>query len=107
MLYMKVKTVSPKNSHRKEKNIYFHFVSIWDNGCSLNLWASFYDICKSIIMFYTSNLYSALCELYISTIGRKLTNEHKRKSAFALFWRLTTIPNVSQFGEKLMLRELE
>lgn len=30
-------------------------------------------------MFYTSNLYSALCELYISTIGRKLTNEHKRK----------------------------
>ena len=30
-------------------------------------------------MFYTSNLYSALCELYISTNGRKLTNEHKRK----------------------------
>ena len=30
-------------------------------------------------MFYTSNLYSASCELYISTIGRKLIHEHKRK----------------------------
>ena len=34
-----VKRVKPKSSHHKEKTFFyfFKFVSVWDDGCSLNL----------------------------------------------------------------------
>ena len=36
--YMKVlKRLNPKSSHHKEKIFFFYFVSIWDDGCLLNL----------------------------------------------------------------------
>ena len=62
MLYMKVvKRVKPKSSHHKEKTFFyfFKFVSLWDDGCSLNvlLW-SFHDV-SQIIMLYNLNFYSA------------------------------------------------
>ena len=51
MFYMKVvKRGNPKSSHLKENSFFyfFNFVSIRDNGCSLNkLWSSFHDVCKS------------------------------------------------------------
>ena len=66
--------VNPKSSHHKEKTLFFYFfnfVSIWDDGCSLNLlWSSFRDI-SHIIMLYTLNSYSAVYLLYLSKTGRK------------------------------------
>ena len=36
MSYMKVvKRVNSKSGHHKEKYFSFHFVTIWDDGCSL------------------------------------------------------------------------
>ena len=39
MLYMKLKRVNPKSSHHKEKYVFFlfNFISVWDDGYSLNL----------------------------------------------------------------------
>ena len=50
MLYMKIKRVNPENSHHKERKFFylFCFVSIWDDGCSVNLlWWSLHAVCKS------------------------------------------------------------
>ena len=51
MLYVKVKRIEPKNSYPKKKIVFsyfFNFVSMWDDGCLLNLlWKLFHDICKS------------------------------------------------------------
>lgn len=48
MLYIKVKRVNPKSFYHMEKMFFFYLISIWDDGCSLNLlWESFHDICKS------------------------------------------------------------
>ena len=66
MLYMKVKRVSPKSFHHKEKNYFFYFVSTWDNGRSLNLlWSSFHDYVSQISMLYVLNLFSAVYQLYL------------------------------------------
>ena len=38
MSYMRVlKAVSPKSFHHTGKIVLFNFVSVWDDGCSLNL----------------------------------------------------------------------
>ena len=40
MLYMIVKRANPKSSYYKEKIIFFYFfnfVSVWEEGCSLNI----------------------------------------------------------------------
>jgi len=51
---------------------FFNFVSIWDEGCLLNLlWQSFHDV-SQIIMLYTLNLYSAVCQLYLNKTGIKI-----------------------------------
>ena len=49
MLYMRVvKRVNPKSSHHKEIFFnFFNFVSLWDDGYSLNLLWYIYDVCKS------------------------------------------------------------
>ena len=73
MLYMKVvKRKKPKISHHKENSPLFNFVSIWDEGCLLNLsWQSFHDV-SQIIMVYTLNSYSAVCQLHLNKIGIKI-----------------------------------
>ena len=51
MLYMNtIKRVNPKNSHYRKIFFFYlkNFVSVWVNGCSLNLlWYSFHDEGKS------------------------------------------------------------
>ena len=39
MLYVQVKRVNPKGAHHKESIFFyfFPFVSVWNDGCSLNL----------------------------------------------------------------------
>ena len=47
---------------------FFNFVSLWDEGCSLNL---FHDVVSQIIMLYTLNLYGVVCQLYPNKTGGK------------------------------------
>ena len=59
------------SSHHKEKYFFyfFNFVSVRDDGYSLNLlWSSFHNVCKS--KCYALNLYSAVCQLYLNKTGR-------------------------------------
>ena len=68
MLYMKVKRVNPEFSSQGKDTFFsysFHFVSIWNDGCSL----SFRD--NHFMMLYTLNLCSAACQLYLNKTGRK------------------------------------
>ena len=70
MLYEKaVKRVNPQSSHHKEKHYFYIFkifVSIWDDGCSLNLsLESFHDAWKS--SYYVVHLrIIQCCVKYIS-----------------------------------------
>ena len=80
MLYMKIiKRLNPnKSSHHMEEIFFcfFNFVSTWDEGCSLKLlWQSLHELCKSNLMPYALNTYSAVCWLYLNKTGR-----HKRKT---------------------------
>lgn len=44
--YIQKLRVNPKSFDHKEKFIFlfFNFISIWDDGCPLNLW--YHDACK-------------------------------------------------------------
>ena len=57
------------NPHHKEKKF---FLSIWGDGCSLTYSDHHFMMHVSqIIMLYTLNLYSAVCQLYLNKTGRK------------------------------------
>ena len=65
---MKGKRVNPKSFHHKEDFFlyFFTFVSLRDNGCSLNLlWSSFHDVCESNFCAVCLKL-TVLCVYYIS-----------------------------------------
>ena len=76
-----LKRVNPKkSSHHKEKFYFyfFNFISVWYDGCSLNiLWYSFHDI--HFIMLYTLNLYSAVCQLIAQWNWKERKKEGRRE----------------------------
>ena len=72
---MKVFRVNHKISHQKEKKLlYFFNIAIWDDGCSLNYCGNHFMMYVSqIIILYTLNLHSAICQLYLNKPkGKKL-----------------------------------
>ena len=70
-----------KSQEFSSQGIFFYFfdvVCIWDDWCSLN----FCDILlimyvSQIIMLYTLNLYSAVCQLYLNKTGRTKRKEER------------------------------
>ena len=64
----------PKSSHHKEKLfLSFCFVSIWDDGYSLNLLSG--CMLSLIIMLYTLNLHSTVWQVYLNKTGGKISQK--------------------------------
>ena len=77
----KSKRIKPKSSHYVE-NIFSYFVSIWDDGSSLNLCGKHFMMYVSqIILLYTINIYSAICQLSLNETGRKTDKQTDRTQA--------------------------
>lgn len=54
-----------------------NFLPAWHDGLLLNLLWSFHMMyVNKIIMLYTLNLYSAICQLYINKTGRKRSQKY-------------------------------
>lgn len=75
MLHLKVvKKESPESSHHTHTHTRFFLslilLPVGNDGCSLKLWSSSHDA-SQIIIFYTFNLHSAICDLYLSKTGKK------------------------------------
>ena len=69
-----VQRVNPKSSHHKEKTFlyFFNFCIHEMMDVPLTYCGHHFMMCISqIIMLYTLNLYSAVCQLYLNKIGRK------------------------------------
>ena len=83
MLHLKViKKESPESSHHTHTYTFFPIslilLPVGNDGCSLKLWSSSHDM-SQIIMFYTLNLYSAICEFYLSKTGKKGRKEGRER----------------------------
>ena len=79
MLYMKVAKRVNLKEKKKEWILrvlinYFGFVAGWDDGCWLNLIGyHFIMYGNQIIMLYTLNIYSVICQLHLNKTEREKT----------------------------------
>lgn len=66
--------MNPESSHHKEKNVVCFF--FLDYGCSLNLFGHYLIVyVTQIMILYSLNLYSAVCELCCNKTWRKQWNK--------------------------------
>ena len=79
--YVKVvKRVNPKSSHHKNNFYFFNFVSIWDDGCLLNLLCNHFMMnVRQIIMLYTLNLYCCVSNYISIKLDEKLNWDKIKK----------------------------